>query len=268
MRVLVIGCGSIGARRARLLAEMGHEVEGYDAAGIHVEELMDGTDVSSKASLDHMLKRNHAAALICTPPETHMSLALDCLRAGVRGLFIEKPLAVSTDGLDELVGVVAEAGAVSMVACNLRFDARLRDLDGVPIKSVTLRMGQDVKHWSPAHQPVNMILDSIHELDLAVSMLGPIGDIAGRSDTDSAFVEVTHLRGTSTIVLDRTTDPPIRTVTVHDGHKERVVNLWPPDPEMYCREMQHFLDCVEKGEATCNPIERAAETLRWALEVA
>jgi len=35
---------------------------------------------------------------------------------------------------------------------------------------------------------------------------------------------------------------------------------------MYRAEMAHFLDCAERGVATCNPIGQAAETLRILLE--
>ena len=36
---------------------------------------------------------------------------------------------------------------------------------------------------------------------------------------------------------------------------------------MYRREMEHFMDCVETGEETMNPLREAAETTKRALEV-
>ena len=35
--------------------------------------------------------------------------------------------------------------------------------------------------------------------------------------------------------------------------------------DMYVDEMTYFLRCVHTGEATCNTVERAAQTLEMAL---
>ena len=64
--------------------------------------------------------------------------------------------------------------------------------------------------------------------------------------------------------MDRQTIPPVRTLAID----HRAVNLWPPDPCMYQREMAHFVAAVEAGEPTCNPIESAAELLNHAFDIA
>lgn len=278
MRVLVIGCGSIGGRRARILAEMGHEVEGYDLDGVRHYYEGGAGDVSYFA--DHVPGCDNLAGnidradavLICTPPETHLTLARQALEAGVKGLYVEKPLALSMDGWPELVA--GAEGVITMGACNLRFDERLGGLGGqgdgpwhfsTEAATWSLEMGQHAKYWNPNHQPISLILDSIHELDLLVQIAGPISKITGYSHRDSASVQVWHEYGCfGVIVLDRVSDPPHRRVRMKGS---RDIDLWPPDPEMYVREMAHFVDCVERGVETCNPLPQAVETLRWALEV-
>ena len=129
-------------------------------------------------------------------------------------------------------------------------------------------MGQHSKYWSKGHKPLSMILDSIHELDLAVSLLGPITSIRGRSDETTALVSVHHEGGNSSLVsLDRVHELPVRIASVESPEDGLAIEV-KTDDGMYEREMRHFLDCVEKGEPTCNPLEQAAETCRWALEIA
>ena len=56
-------------------------------------------------------------------------------------------------------------------------------------------------------------------------------------------------------------------MTSYEGHERVVANLWPPDPEMYRREMEHFLECVTNETDSMNPLAQAADVLGWALEV-
>lgn len=272
MRCLVIGCGSIGSRRARILAEMGHEVWVTDTEITKAQVLVeDGPCHTHLWDLDTLRDvASHImpdAAFICTPPETHRDVTGHAAYRGIEHLFVEKPLALTVEDAE----VLALCAGVTMGACNMRFDERValaRDkMIGAPWYSV--RMGQHEKHWSPAHEKQTMILDDIHELDLLRYVAGPIKAIRGVSDTQGAVGHTEHERGPRGLfILDRWTDPPVRTLAVfpQDGPVVKV-NLWPPDMEMYRREMEHFLECVESGTPTCNPLAQAAETLKWALEV-
>ena len=279
MRCLVIGCGSIGSRRARVLKEMGHEVGCNDVdtqRAATVAEEIGATAINDMAWARAPVPGKAwpaDAAFICTPPETHLDLACQCEEAGIRGLFVEKPLTLTKSEVGAFLGhFEGEPQLVTMGACNMRFDegvALARDkMLGAPWYSA--RMGQHEDHWSPTHQNQTMILDDIHELDLLRYVAGPIEEIHGGSDTQSAFGYTVHENGARGIfTLDRWTDPPVRELTAFydDDHPTVRVNLWPPDLAMYRREMEHFLDCVERGVPTCNPLAQAAETLKWALEV-
>lgn len=265
MRCLVVGCGSIGSRRARLLAEMGHEVGCVDKnehRAKAVASMIGGVHYTQEHSFFW------DAAFVCTPPDITPYFVVDFLHGGglaVPALFVEKPLALRwDDGVGAIVSMTDSS--VTMGACNLRFDARLETVDLWDADRVIFWMGQHRKYWNPDHVPLSLILDSIHELDLAHHFRGPIASADGYSHHDYATVAVTHADGRESYIhLDRYADPPTRFVQVA-GSTERV-DLWPPDGEMYVREMKHFLACVEKGEQTCNPLPQAAETLRWALEI-
>jgi predicted dehydrogenase len=71
---------------------------------------------------------------ICTPPATHVPLAMECLRAGVSPL-LEKPPALSLEQLDLLLEVERETGVPVIVVFQHRFGAgaeRLRAANGLP----------------------------------------------------------------------------------------------------------------------------------------
>ncbi|MCR2800093.1 Gfo/Idh/MocA family oxidoreductase [Microbacterium sp. zg-Y818] len=59
---------------------------------------------------------------ICTPPQTHVPLAIAALRAGVPAL-IEKPTALSLAEMDELVAVSRETGVPALTVYQHRFGA-------------------------------------------------------------------------------------------------------------------------------------------------
>ena len=156
MRILVVGMGSIGTRRAKALERHGHYVAGVD----HKRE---------RAEFRHVSE----AAQACR----RVTVLEELFAAGIKYVFIEKPLAVSYEELGKVMAV-GSAFRACCVACNMRFDERFVDLRNmVPASSdmkAVLTMGQHEKHWSPEHTALPMLLDSIHELDLAVQLSGPI----------------------------------------------------------------------------------------------
>lgn len=267
MRVLVVGCGSIGTRRARIIKQLGHEVWLYDREHERALELSKELGVVASVRLDCA----KAAVVLCTPPDERLATVHELLRgqAGdeLRGLYVEKPLALDAAharAMAHLAGVLP----TTMGACNMRFDTRLGGIgpDGA-WEALVLCMGQASRYWSANHRPLPMVLDSVHELDLAAWLLGPIVSIEGQSTLEWADVLTGHSAGYAHIHLDRKLDPPSRYLEVLGGSERRREELWPPDPHMYHREMEHFMACVERGVESCNPLEEAAEVTARALEV-
>jgi predicted dehydrogenase len=283
MRVLIVGAGSIGSRRARILAEMGHKVwtcdnrsepTGREAPG-EIHEVRDHFyDVETAlAVLDHV-----DAAFICTPAGSHLKPMDDVLRAGIRGLFVEKPLGLSIEALDVAAYFAERPGIVTMGACNMRFaydqdgnvawalSPLLRHADPVWFVS-----SQPLPSWRPgaeaAYRRNGIVLEmAIHELDLVASAFGPILDVKVIALDDDLAVFHCETYGPDTYVLVNWSDRAAPARHIRTAGND---NVLVPDTSdaMYAREMKHFLSCVESGEETCNPIAQAAETLRWALEV-
>jgi predicted dehydrogenase len=281
MRCLVVGCGSIGTRRAKLLADMGHEVWVCDRDEHAALRLRDhGTAKYACTVMETALLWTEQGAgridaiFICTPADVRVEPIREAIQSGCKGLYVEKPLALDMTTAETILGLLEGWNGVDMGACNLRYDERLKGWKLHPdTNGLEFYMGQHAKHWSPWHKPISMILDSIHEVDLAIHLApSPVKKVRGASGLDYAHAIINYEDGLlSHIKLDRTRDPPQRHVRqwgTIPGNPLTSTHLWPPDMEMYRREMEDFLRCVELGKPSPNPLSQAAEVLGWALEVA
>ena len=187
MKVLVVGTGSIGARHIKNLAALGHEIY---AADINAENLKKVSSLVRETfnSLDDALRIKPDAALICTFSNDHIIPALKCAKNGCN-IFIEKPLSLSLEGIDELAEFLRGSGLVSMVGCNMRFHPAIshvyKRLQEDPAFKQKLYANLEFGYYLPfakenyessymANRSMggNLIFDDIHELDYAVWFLG------------------------------------------------------------------------------------------------
>ena len=96
--VLIVGTGSIGERHARCFLNSGVSLVGIvepnaDTRGAVASRYNIGNTYSSLP--DALEDEKWSTAVICTPAQTHLSLAEQCLDASLTVL-IEKPLAINT----------------------------------------------------------------------------------------------------------------------------------------------------------------------------
>ncbi|MGG5821472.1 Gfo/Idh/MocA family protein [Falsiroseomonas sp. HW251] len=119
-RVLLIGAGAFGRVHAAALARLGVPARGYDTAvaalpGLDfVERLEDGL-----AWCD--------AAIVATPPATHVALAGAVLRAG-RDLFLEKPATETAAESAGLATLAAAQGRIVQLGLYFRFHPKAQAL--------------------------------------------------------------------------------------------------------------------------------------------
>jgi predicted dehydrogenase len=194
MRVLVIGTGSIGTRHCRNLASLGHAVCAWDADPGRRGEVAGVPGVAVAASLEDALAARPEAAMICTPPASHVTLGRRALRAGLH-LFVEKPLAASMDEAAPLVDEAARGGRLLAVGFNLRFLPSLRRVKALledkrvgRVLAVRCEFGSYLPDWRPgrdyrdnyavrAAQGGGILLDAIHELDYLGWLFGEAADV-------------------------------------------------------------------------------------------
>lgn len=83
--------------------------------------LFDPAQVFTTGDVDALLARADVQLVsICTHTDTHVDLALRALRAG-RHVVVEKPVALTVEGVDELIAESARTGRVCMPAMCMRF---------------------------------------------------------------------------------------------------------------------------------------------------
>lgn len=177
-RVGVIGLGSIGSRRARILAEMGYEVIGTDSN----DAVPTPEGVKRIAGVSDLWQHESIAVFICTPPDSHATLIWQAYQQNCP-TFIEKPLVL---GFTELP---LDASWMNMVACNWRFAEGIERLRqalalGFPYKAkhAVITHESYLPHWRSGKWPnsytaspdCGVLFDvGWHLVDLALHLFGP-----------------------------------------------------------------------------------------------
>ncbi|TDA65490.1 MAG: Gfo/Idh/MocA family oxidoreductase [Clostridia bacterium] len=309
LRVLVVGYGSIGSRHLRNLLSSGHLVRPsvVEPRKDMAERAQREYAVKVYESLNSALSDGQDAVLVCTPPVSHVDIAIEAARSGAH-VFVEKPLSDRLDGVQELIREVETRHLVGMTAFNFRFHPHLRLvkslLDEGAIGSVyCLRSesGSYLPGWHPTEDyrmeysarrdlGGGIILDAIHEIDMARWLLGEVREVccywdkisdleietedlaaillrfANRSigEIHLDYVQRSYSRNckligeAGTITWD-ITQSQVGIFSAFKGewqtHKMAVETN-----DMYVAELKHFLDCILHGlkpEVTLRDGERA-----------
>ncbi|WP_415380074.1 Gfo/Idh/MocA family protein [Halosimplex sp. TS25] len=299
--VLVVGCGSIGSRHVGNLVEsFDVEVSVCDVDERQVAALSDEYGVTSTTDLDEALDAAPDAVLVCTPPTSHVDIARKAIDAGAH-VFVEKPVAADSERAAELAERVREADRVGLVGCNMRFHppvARITDWltagEIGRLEYARLRYGNYLPNWRPddytesystdPEQGGGIVLDAIHELDLASWWLGRPGTVTSATGTYSDLA--LDVEDTAEILIEREDETamasvhldylrPVRARTYEligtegmirwdaEGKNPEESTVWLYDTEtnqretetyastfeeMYVAELDHFFSCID-GEA-------------------
>ncbi len=195
-RVLVVGVGSIGERHLRCLQKTGRTELGLCEINEELRGRVAGTYgvAASFPNLDRALEQSWDAAVIAVPAHLHIPIALRLAQAGI-GLYIEKPLATSLAGVDDLRKLVREKGLPCAVAYVYRAHPALRDMakaigQGLlgRLLQIVVVSGQDFAFYRPAYRQTyytdrrtggGAIQDALtHLFNAAEWLAGPIDRIA------------------------------------------------------------------------------------------
>jgi predicted dehydrogenase len=123
VRVLVVGCGNMGASHAKAY----HTLDGFQICGIvsrgKSKELLNeklGGGYPLYDDFDAAVEKSRPDAVaISTWPDTHEEMAIKALEKGCH-VFIEKPLADSVEGAERVVAAARKAGKKLVVGYILR----------------------------------------------------------------------------------------------------------------------------------------------------
>ena len=188
MKVLVVGCGSIGRRHAANAAA--HATLGvFDAAAENARECAQATGAQRFDSLEAGFAWKPDAVVVATPHRSHLDIARQSISAGAHVL-IEKPISHSVAGVDDFLRAAEVAERRVFVVCNMRFHpgpAALRahlHRVGTPRFArahvgnylPSMRPGRDYRELYAAHRSEGggVVLDAVHEIDYLSWLLGPV----------------------------------------------------------------------------------------------
>jgi len=183
--VLLLGCGSIGRRHARILRSMGiADIRVYDPERRQVDLLSsESGPVTVHGSVEEALQAAPDSVFVLTPPESHIPLAIEAMKADC-DVFCEKPLSDSTRDLEALDACIRETGRTFMVGLCFRFHEALREAHRLVkeggigrILSIRGFVGEHLPTVRPDYRSlfsVNSIgvFDLIHDIDLAIWFAG------------------------------------------------------------------------------------------------
>lgn len=204
MKILIIGAGSIGRRHAQILHNFGHEIDCYDVETDPVERLARSVGGDAYTSLPRALDTRPGAVFVCSPSAFHIEHAIASLKYNCH-VFIEKPLATSLDGTQELLSLAKERKRLVMCGFNLRYDKGLQAVKDalenekigkiVSILSVAgqylpdQRPGTDYRKGYGAQKALGggVILDGIHEIDYQTWLIGDVGSLSCLADKRSSL---------------------------------------------------------------------------------
>lgn len=161
-KLLIIGCGSIGERHLRCFQRTGRcSVTACDSNPAIRAAMQDRYQVEVHASTESALAAGtFDAAVICTPANLHLPMALTLLKAGLN-LFIEKPLAINLELVAATREAIAQAGkhvAVAYVYHLMPWLGQARDYvrggDLGPVLHVSSVAGQHFPAFRPAYRDI------------------------------------------------------------------------------------------------------------------
>jgi predicted dehydrogenase len=199
-QILVIGGGSIGERHVRCfqrtsranvaLCELNNEVRERVVRDYELQQCFVNLDDVSTGGFD--------AAVICTPANLHIPMAMQLAESGI-GILIEKPLSISLAGINELEQLVAAKKIPIAVAYVTRHHPALQAMKqaidagrfGRPVQ-ITATGGQHFPFYRPAYRQTyytrhetggGAIQDAItHTMNAAEWLVGPIDRLVADAD--------------------------------------------------------------------------------------
>lgn len=209
LKVVIVGCGSIGKRHARNLVALDVKNIGYfdtetSSSAAIAREI--GGEVH--LSLGDALTSKPNVVFITNPSSMHIETAIACAEAETH-IFIEKPLSNNFKDIDQLMKLVKQENLITMVGCNMRFHPGPNRVKEILEKGHLGRVlfarvytGSYLPDWRPwqdyrksysAQKNLGggCILDCIHEIDLIYWYMGEVSEVtAVTSHSGSLDIDV------------------------------------------------------------------------------
>lgn len=241
---LLVGCGVVGEVHASALAELAARGQGHlagvvDTDPVRAEAFGRRWRVPFADSLDEALSWPDVhLAHICTPSGLHAVAGIEAARAG-RHVLVEKPIEVTLEAADALIGACRNAGVTLGVVSQHRFDPGFRELRAAVHTGQLGRLvlGEARVKWyrTPAYYESApwrgtraldgggaLINQSIHYVDLLLSLCGPVDSAVAVVATAAHDLEVEDLAAAVLRFRSGATGTVLASTAIFPGMPERL----------------------------------------------
>jgi predicted dehydrogenase len=201
--IAVVGCGRAARQHVEAvrLAGAGRIVAVVGGDQGRADDLARVAEASARSLDDVLADTRIDAVAVCTPPDSHVSIATAALRAG-KGVIVEKPVARTGDELDAMLAAAEASGAPALAMLqhrgSLPDDALTGPWTAQATATVEVLQPRPRAHYLSngwRHDPDRSTGGhtahlAVHYLDLACQLLGAPTRVTGLTDCrDVAGIE-------------------------------------------------------------------------------
>lgn len=200
MKLLVVGCGSVGKRHVGNFKSIGVEdITAVDTRPDRLKEVQEKYGIKGLSNFDKSMEEKYDAVVICTPPNSHIPIATKAAEKSCH-IMIEKPMSNSMEGISKLLDVAKRNNLIILIGYTYRFWPPLIRVEELlnekvigNIYSVRIEFSEYLPDWHPwedyrtfymAKKELGggAILDESHAIDFARWLFGEIKEIACFND--------------------------------------------------------------------------------------
>ena len=209
-KIAVLGFGSSGQRFATLVSQRLPEAELL----VYSSQQLEGKSFQSTSNLSEVRKFGPTIAIICGAASDRLAM-VKALPNAMRGVLIEKPLAVNYEEGIHVTRELVQRGGITQVGYNLRFSSSLREfkrkVDSLRfgrVLSVRAETGQYLPDWrtgrdyrttasARGESGGGVLRELSHEIDYLRWIFGDIGWVSAwcgkQSDLEIDVEDTAHL---------------------------------------------------------------------------
>lgn len=153
MKVMIVGLGSMGCRRARILRKWGDiQCVGVDTSQERRRRAKERFHMETAASIEEAIGNSEgiSAALVCTPPLSHAAIIRICLE---RGLHVFTEINLVSDGYEENMKLAARMGRILFLSSTFLYREEInyikKEVQKCPRADYIYHVGQYLPDWHP-----------------------------------------------------------------------------------------------------------------------
>ncbi len=299
LRVGVVGVGMMGQHHVRVYSELAKEgkvelVGIADANFERAKELARKYGTIPYADYRELAKEGLDAVDIAVPTSLHREVALEFINRGT-GVLVEKPIADTIENAKAIIKAAEEKGVTLMVGHIERFNPavlKLRELiEREELGKVVTISAKRVGPMAARIRDVGIIIDlGVHDIDVISYLFGErVRTVYARAGNvlhpagveDHALITLGFEDGTGIVETNWLTPHKTRTLNVvgtggiaYLDYIEQSLKLYNNEwikeakierKEPLRNEIEHFIECVEKGKKPIVDGEAGLHALKVAL---